>query len=673
MVNGSMLREDRGRALLVVTDGFGFDPYKVRDLSRRVIGELSPRTRRSLLDAAFEVAPRSYVPLDLAKLAVAPIAAEGVNPELSWREALDVLGMVNEMKEKLRGMGMLAEIASMRRMIASEHRYIPWIAEDPGWSEMVNSNLTVPTRASGVWVGYEDVDPPVQGNSETGHQQIGNLALAPQIPLQITQSIEDGSFYEHPLLRSTIREALERGNSINFCFLLSGIRGSDGRVHSAWNHLEAFCELLFARMGVPPSRVRMQAILDGRDAPARGSLELEGVEGGYLGELERLLNRYDAEEILTWVIGRGYAMDRDYREGNAQCDYALLTGGTGQNVLGFDGLREVVAAYHDMGKTDADVEATALSREPVGVGSIVPGDAFINLNFRSDRQRSKTASLCGALEYLDREAKSRGRDWDFGWLRNDLDLRMLTLAEYDAEFESRYGVKVLFPITPHRLNLLSHWDHLTDDEDRYLLVAESVKASHMGYFVRGRRESEQGSNREDRWVVPSDGANEGVHSDSDFHVNPAMKTYEIARLVDDAMESGEYRLIMCNLAATDMVGHLLPTRFDAGVEAYRATVSTLAELSAAARSYGYSVVVTSDHGNIENDAPTHTVNPVLTTVLLAAGSVELRDLERAYSANLYDVSHTVARLIGIDAREIAEIVGVFRGKLGDEFVGRSII
>ena len=63
--------------------------------------------------------------------------------------------------------------------------------------------------------------------------------------------------------------------------------------------------------------------------------------------------------------------------------------------------------------------------------------------------------------------------------------------------------------------------------------------------------------------MPSDGANEGVHSDSDFYVRPVMKTREIAQLVSEAMGTGEYRLIACNLAAPDMVGHLLPTRFDA--------------------------------------------------------------------------------------------------------------
>ena len=332
MVNGSMKGMERGRALVVVTDGLGFDPDKVRDLSRRVIGELSPRTRRALLDTALEVAPQSYMPLDLAKLAVMPITAEGVSPGLTWREAIEVLDMVDAMRDRLREQRLLAEIGSLRRRIALEHGYIPWFAEDPAWSEIVNRNLTVPTNASGVWVGYEDVDPPVQGNSETGHQQIGNLALAPQIPLQISQSIVDGSFYENEHLVSTIEEAVNAGKNVNFCFLLSGIRGSDGRVHSAWNHLEAFFELVFERIGVPSERVRMQAILDGRDAPAQGSLELDGVDGGYLGELERLLRRYDALGSLAWVIGRGLAMDRDYREENAISDYGQLTEGSGHQV-----------------------------------------------------------------------------------------------------------------------------------------------------------------------------------------------------------------------------------------------------------------------------------------------------------------------------------------------------
>ena len=672
-VNGLPSAAAPGRALLVVTDGLGYDPAIVRDLARRVIADLGPQTRRSIMDLALEVAPNSYEMLDIVKLAAMPRTAEGLSPALDWRKAQETLNKVRAVKRQLKQDGMLDEIDDLRRRLAMDRRYIPWIAENPEWSEVVDENLTVPTEASGVWVGYEDVDPPVQGNSETGHQQIGNLALAPQIPLQITRAIEDGSFLENPKILSAINGALEADRNINFCFLLSGIRGSDGRVHSAWNHLEAFCELVFNRIGVSQDRVQMQVILDGRDAPARGSMEIDGIDGGYLGELERLLERYNAVESLGWVIGRGLAMDRDYREENAQCDYELLTEGAGRHVSDFSGLREIVASHHDNGMTDADVEAIAIVREDGRVATVQPGDAFINLNFRSDRQRSKTASLCAARPYLVREALARGRRWQMDWMRDDLDLRICTLAEYDAEFERDYGVDVAFPITPHQLNLLSNWETFMPDDSHYLLVAESVKASHMGYFVRGRREASQGSRAEDRQIVPSDGAEQGVNSDSDFYLNPGMQTDAIVERVVQAMEGGRERLIMCNLAAPDMIGHLLPTRFHPAVEAYRITVAALARLSTAARRSGYSMVVTSDHGNIENDAPTHTINPVLTTVIPADGNAAPRDESGYYSATLYDVSHTLARLIDADEGRIAELVGVHRGGLADEFIGKPII
>ena len=100
-----------------------------------------------------------------------------------------------------------------------------------------------------------------------------------------------------------------------------------GRVHSAWNHLEAFLELVFARIGLSPNQVRIQAILDGRDSPPRASLERRDGVGGYLDRLEDLLDGYSATGSLAWVVGRSTGMDRDYREGNARADYLLLTAG----------------------------------------------------------------------------------------------------------------------------------------------------------------------------------------------------------------------------------------------------------------------------------------------------------------------------------------------------------
>ena len=85
------------------------------------------------------------------------------------------------------------------------------------------------------------------------------------------------------------------------------------------------------------------------------------------------------------------------------------------------------------------------------------------------------------------------------------------------------------------------------------------------------------------------------------------------------------------------------------------------------------MVVTSDHGNIENDAPTHTINPVLTTVIPASGSVSPRNESDDFTAALFDISHTLARLIGADEERIAEIISNYREDLADEFIGKPII
>ncbi len=668
-----MSAQSSNRVLAVVTDGLGYDMR----IASTVLTTLRESLDSATLTQINEAVTHHFYPDDDMEeslgLTLMPRVPEGISHETEWLVAERKISSANRTRESLIRSGIWEEIASKRRLAARNSRYVPWIDDDDEWNRIVNTSLTVPTQASGIWVGYEDVDPPVQGNSETGHQQIGNLALAPQIPLEITRSIERGEFFRNALLRSTLENALSKCRNVNFCFLLSGIRGSDGRVHSAWNHLEAFCEMLFSELGAPPERVRMQAILDGRDAPAHGSLNLEGIDGGYLDHLEYLLEKHCAIESLAWVVGRSIAMDRDYREENARADYLQITAGQGRIVQGFDELRETIASAHAKGLTDADIPPIIMASASDGARVIKNGDAFVNLNFRSDRQRSKTASLCAARDYLSAEASARGRDWSFDWLRDDLNLDICTIAEYDASFEANYGVKVAFQISPHRLSFLNHWDRLLPEGSRYLLVAESVKSSHMGYFVRGRREEPAAKNAEDRWIIPSIGQSEGVFSDSDFYLQPQMRTQEVADAVIRAMDEGQHRLIMCNFAAPDMIGHLLPTRFEEAVEAYGSTVSTLAELARAASRSGYSMVVTSDHGNIENDAPTHTTNTVLTTIISSTGEVSPADPAGSYSAKLFDISPTVAELLGVDEKEVARVVAEHRGDLEERYIGRSII
>lgn len=601
----------------------------------------------------------------LALMSLYPVHAEALEGDVEFSAAIGAMEALRAVRLEIAGhAGAIAEAVSAA---AAEHRYAPWAASTPYLDRLRNDGVTWPTSAAGVWAGFEELDPPVQGNSDTGHQQIGNLTIAPQTPLEITLAIQDGSFFQNEALVATLDVAAQKDSALNFSFLLSGTRGNDGRVHSAWNHLEAFLDLVFARHKLWPSKVRMQAILDGRDCPARASIEaIDGV-GDYLAQLEELLARYDAIDSLSWVIGRNIAMDRDYREPSTRTDYELLTTGRGREVSGFAGVRAAVEETHRAGKGDGDLPPLVVADRQGRTRRVESGQAFVNLHFRSDRQRARTGALLGATTFLKEAALAHGKEWTLDWLDDGLRLAVCTLSEYHPVFEE-LGARVAYPNRSHVDNFLWLWPGLCPG-DRYLLVGESVKSAHVGYFIRGRSESPAGD-VEDREIIPSCGEAEGVSSDSDFYRTPAMRNPEVAAVIRKGLATG-HRLVIANFSNCDMIGHLLPQRYEAALEALESLNGVLESLVPAALSAGYDVVLTSDHGNIEDDTTAHSTNDVLTTVLSSAEPYRPQQRER-YQARLFDIPATLARILGVDEGVLAHLKGA-SSRLEARFVGRPLI
>ncbi|MDA1258733.1 MAG: hypothetical protein O3C10_12980, partial [Chloroflexi bacterium] len=531
------------RVLLIVLDGLGYNRDRLSLLKSEAWRILPSGLSDLLLTQAESVLARhpgggDREPSDLAADALLPVAAETLPENVGFDDAIVRLKTLEALTAASAGTDVLERVAEVVRAQAKRMRYVPVAAHARHLADIRNTNLTIPTNAAGRWAGFEDVKPQVQGNSDTGHQQIANLRLAPQLPLEITKSIDDGSFYRNPELAGTVSRAVADGRPLNFSFLLSGMTGSDGRVHSAWNHLEAFLRLVFEVHDADPRLVRMQAILDGRDSPDTSSMDPigsdDGVAGAYVEHLEELLGRYGAERSLAWVIGRNQAMDRDYREANVREDYLSMIGGQTRTVRGFGGLKRALRRLHRDGVGDGDVPAIGVLNGESHPARIGPGDGFIDLNFRADRQRAKIAAFAGARSFLDRESKSRGRTWNFNWLRTDLGLDICGIADYHPELGARYGVKAAFPNRPNRDNLLALFPTFAPN-NQYLLVGESVKELHMGYFLRGRRESPPSANCEVRNIVASFGEQEGIVNDSDVYKIPAMRSVEIADTLIEAM------------------------------------------------------------------------------------------------------------------------------------------
>ena len=226
------------------------------------------------------------------------------------------------------------------------------LAETPVFDRLWRAFPHTTIEASGPAAGL----PPGQmGNSEVGHLTIGAGRRLYQDLMRVNAAIEDGSFFENPVLLA----AFERGARVHLLGLVS-----HGGVHSHIAHVQAL--LRFA-----PEKTWLHAFTDGRDVSPTAAVH-------DLAELP-------LDRIAT-VVGRYYAMDRDQRWQRTQRAYDALVNGTGtpaHDVLG------AVQASYDAGVTDEFIEPIVVDGTP----RVAPGDTVIFFNFRPDRGRQLTRLL----------------------------------------------------------------------------------------------------------------------------------------------------------------------------------------------------------------------------------------------------------------------------------------
>ena len=637
------------KVVLAITDGLGYDYQLQLEILTNVLrrAKLAATVGDYVRSEYADLLDESVDPEMLAASCLSPIHAEALGSDLATNRAERMLACCGDVQRMLSERGLLESVKDLIHSEAIDRRYIPYIVDYGAMARFRNRHLTIPTHSSGYWVGFEDADPPVQGNSEAGHQQIGSFALAPQISLKISSDIKDGSFFDNEILLNTLTKAVAEDRQINFSFMISGTSGSDGLVHSNWYHLEAFLKMAFEVCKVPPQSLRMLAILDGRDSSSTGSVDIDARgTGRYLYRLAELLRGYDADECLGWIIGRDYAMDRDFQEQNARVLWGLLADGEGLVANSIDAAIELVSSEHrEQNLTDTQMPAICLARPDGTPNRMGHNDTFVNLNFRPDRQRCVTALLAGASDFLAREAQIRKREWGFTpAVDGDFNISYISLVNYDPALDKLPNVSAMYDVEALPFNLLDVLPSLVP-EMKYTLVGESIKSAHIGYFIRGCREYPTHPQNEIRHIIPSLGSAAGIKNDSDIYLQPEMRSSEVADRVIEGILNSDSSLIICNFAATDMVGHLLPKRFDAALEAYRHTVSCVLKLGQATLDASAVFIWTSDHGNIESDTPSHTANNVLTTIASASKKYGYAPGDLLH-ARLFDLPKTVLQLLG---------------------------
>ncbi|HET6380978.1 MAG TPA: 2,3-bisphosphoglycerate-independent phosphoglycerate mutase [candidate division Zixibacteria bacterium] len=470
-------------------------------------------------------------------------------------------------------------------------------ARMPAWDALTATWPTCRLQASGEAVGLPAGQ---MGNSEVGHLNLGaGFPVLQDLP-RISKAIADGTFYGNPVLRGVAEHALQRGSRLH----LMGLIGPGG-IHAVDGHIEAMAELAH-RAGLPADRVLLHAFTDGRDTPPRSAHE-------FLPALEA---RLDGRATTATISGRFYAMDRDRRWERTALAWEALVHGQGERAA--TGAEAIANAYL-RGEGDEFIRPTVIG----AYAGMRDGDAAVHLNFRADRARQLTRAL--ALDGFD--AFDRGR--------RPADLAVATLTEYQAPDE--LPVPVAFP--PLEIDSLAAY--LSRLGKRQFHLAETEKYAHVTYFFNGGVEEQLPG--EDRLLVPS------RRDVPTYDLAPEMSAPDITDALVDAVRSGAYDFIVVNYANADMVGHT--GVWDAAVRAAEVLDGCLWRVSEAVLGVGGTLVITADHGNIEemrdpqgNPQTKHTTSPVpLVLVSEAWRGARLRD------GILADVAPTLCQLMGIPA------------------------
>jgi 2,3-bisphosphoglycerate-independent phosphoglycerate mutase len=463
-------------------------------------------------------------------------------------------------------------------------------------------------QASGMAVGLPWG---VRGNSEVGHQTIGSGQIIFQYLPTISTAIGEGSFFKNQSLLSSFDWVKQNNSDLHVVGLLS-----DGAVHSHIDHLFAFLEMAKNNKA---REVFIHVITDGRDTHPQSARN-------YLAMLKRKIQEIGIGQIAT-ISGRHYAMDRNNNWDRTKKSFLAMTAGEGNKALDTDS-----ALDEQYGKQvfDEYLEPVVMVTEddrPIGL--VKDNDAMVCFNFRKDRSRQITKAFVMDDIYELRDVV------------RPKNIKYVCFTQYEE------GLPVEVAFAPQDITVRLG-EVLSKNWKRQLRIAETEKYAHVTYFFNGG--VEQPYFYEDRVLVPSKKVSSYIEA-------PEMSAAEVTDKLLDAIEKHNYDFILVNYANSDMVGHT--GNFEAAVKSVEFVDSCLERVMEATIKKGGQMIITADHGNVEEmlnvytgePDTQHSKNPVPCWYVSVDSFIERKTgVGEAIEAQgmLVDLAPTVLELLGIE-------------------------
>jgi len=467
-----------------------------------------------------------------------------------------------------------------------------YTAKTPNLDKFFAENPFTTIGASGLDVGLPDGQ---MGNSEVGHTNIGAGRVVYQMLVKITKDIEEGKFFNIEVLKNTIDNCKKNDSALHLIGLLS-----DGGVHSHIEHLYGLLQMA-KKNGL--KKVYVHCLMDGRDVSTTSGI-------GFIKDLQDKMLELGVGKIAS-VMGRYYAMDRDFAWDRVEKAYAAMV--YGQGVQTNDILATMTESYSN-DVTDEFIVPTVVDPD----GMIKANDSVVSFNFRPDRARQFTRTFV---------------DPDFdGFERKNgfFPLSYVCMTQYD---ETMPNVTVAYPPEELKMTL---GEYLASKNMTQLRIAETQKYAHVTFFFNGGEEKT--FEGEDRVLIQSPDV-------PTFDLQPEMSAYPVCDAVCEQIRSGKYDAVILNFANCDMVGHT--GIFDAAVAAVEAVDECVGRVVEATREMGGAVLITADHGNADcmvgedgNPFTPHTTNPVPFCVV--GYDCQLRE-----GGRLADIAPSMLKILGL--------------------------
>ena len=360
---------------------------------------------------------------------------------------------------------------------------------DRFWASYPHTLLEASGKAVGLPRGED-------GNTETGHLNLGAGRIVYQELERINMSIADGSFFENKAILNAFAHATENNSNLH----AMGLIGAGG-VHSNIEHIFALIQLAKRRKF---KNLYLHLFTDGRDSPPTSART-------YINKVNDVIKREGVGKIAS-IMGRYWAMDRDQRWDRTKRAYLALTKGAGNKVKTPD---EAVEKSYSIGQTDEFIAPSLLCNDKDQPISLISNnDACIFFNFRIDRPRQLTKAF--VLKNFSEQSMIKDYDLEQGQYEKSKKVKVnskkitqfqrgealknlyfATMTEYSKTITEQ-GAKPAFP--PEMIDT-PLGAALSAGRARQLRITESEKERFVTYYFNGLRDKPYES--EDRIIIPS--------------------------------------------------------------------------------------------------------------------------------------------------------------------------